>query len=325
MSCLNNILGIKSTCNPSTETPLSGMYITDYPGITIQSAANINDEKTVTGYNYLVDLRRRAMQRLSNDIIAHINTNYRVSSFITNSFKSGEYNTPFTALSQGTTGQRRCMKITSLKSWCRMYKMVLNKVRIYSAETIDVALHIVDTYGGVTYTPTISLEAGVVTEFVVNKVINGTEAIVTIPSDVSVYSNKPDCGCGGRPKNEYLRFDGINNGTALTTEAYGIECDVTMKCDVSTLVCDMATDGVIGQAAYELCGAMFYDEAVKNHRINYLTIYKGDELKEQAKAGFDMYSNYINQALAGMANYLGNSDGNCGCVDCGGVQIKSNI
>lgn len=324
MSCLNNILGIKATCAPE-ETPLSGQYITDYPGITIQSAASINDEKTVTGYNYLVDLRRRSMQRLNNDLLSYINTNYKTSSFITNSFKSGEYTIPYVALSAGTTGQRRGMVVTSLKTWCRMYKIVINKVRVYSNETIETTLNIVDTYGGVTYSPTIALEAGVVTEFIVNKTINGSEAIVTIPSDISVYSNKPDCGCGGRPRNEYLRFDGINNGAVNTAQAYGIELDVTLKCDISTLICDMATDGIIGQAAYELCGAMFYDEAVKNHRINYLTIYKGEELKEQAAAGFAAYNNYIERALSGLTNYLANTDGNCGCVNCGGVQIKSNI
>jgi hypothetical protein len=324
MSCLDNIIGIKAPCSPDT-SPLSGYFITDYPGITLQSAANTADEKTLTGYNYLVDLRARAMKRLNNDLLAYVNSEYRVDGFVTNSFKSGEYNSPLTLLAAGTAGQRRGVVIASLKTWCRFYKIVVNNVRVYSNSDDDVAIHIVDVGAGVTYTPTVTLEAGVTKQFEINKVITGHEVQITIPSNVEVYSNKPDCGCGGRAKNTYLSFNGITNSTVVATEGYGIEADVTLKCDISTLICDMATDGILGQAAYELCGAMFYDEMTKNNRMNYLTIYKSDEIKDQAKAGFESYKYYMDNAMLGLRNYLVKSDGNCGCIECGGMEVKANV
>ena len=324
MSCLNNIIGIRSAC-ATDEAPLSGLYLTDYPGITIQSASNVADEKTKTGHDYLVDLRRRAMIKLNADIQSHIATNYRSKSFVSNSFGSGDYNVPYATIAAGTAGQRRGLVIGKLKTWCRFHKIVINRIRIYSAHTGDIALHIADVYGGVTYTPTVSLEAGVIKEFELNKVIQGNEVQITVPSDILVYSSKPDCGCGGRPKNEYFVFNGLSNTTVVASESYGVTCDVSLKCDFSTLVCDLVSDGIMGMAAFELCGAMFYDEMTKNNRVNYLTIYNSDQIREQAIAGFAAYKERMESAMSGFARYLTTMDGNCGCIDCGGVQVKSNI
>lgn len=323
-TCLENIIGIKAPCADAV-LPISGYYITDYPGITLQSASNTADEKTLTGYNYLVDLRRRAMLRLNNDILSYINREYKVNTFISDSYKSGELILPFSTNIVGSSSQRRGTVISTRKTWCRFQKMVVNRVRIYSNYTGDTVLKISDVSAGVSYSIPIELEAGVGNEFVINKPITGREVQITLPSDIEVYKVKPECGCGGKPKNEFLEFSGLNNGVVNTSEAYGIEVDMTLKCDLSTLVCDMAHDGIIGQCAYELCGAMFYDEITKNNRLNYLTIYKSEEIKLQAQAGFEAYTNYMNSALLGMRNYLVNSDGNCGCIDCSGVKILSNV
>lgn len=323
-SCLENIIGIKANCDGSDTESLSGYFVTDYPGITIQSAANYNDEKTITGYNYLVDIRRRAMLRLNNDVQAYIAANYRVMGIQSNLWRTGEYSA--TTIAAGTNGQRRGIVIYKQKPQCRLYKIVINAVRVYSNETTSAVLQLADT-NGTTYSTTIALEAGVVKEFIINKTFEGNEVQVTLPSDISVYSNRPNCGvgCGGTQPNQCVRVNGLDNGTANTTQTYGIELDVQCKCDLNSLVCGMATQNLIGQAAYELCGAMFYDEMVKNHRMNYLTIYKGEEITTQAQAGFGAYQSYMENAMKGLRQYITNNDGGCKCVDCSGVQIKANV
>lgn len=324
MSCLQNIIGIKAQCDGSDTESLSGYFITDYPGITIQSASNYNDEKTITGFNYLVDLRHRAMLRLNNDIQAFIASNYRVNLIPANLWSTGTYST--TTIPIGAVGQRRGLVIYKQKPNCRFKKIVISKVRIYSNYTGDTTLKIADTYG-VEYNPVVSLVAGQMSEFDLNLTINGAEVQITLPSDISVYTNTPSCGvgCVGTLSNECVRVNGLNNGITNTTEAYGIDVSLICKCDLNTLVCDMSTTSLIGQSAYELCGAMFYDEIIKNHRMNYLTIYKGDEIKEQAKAGFDAYNGYLTNALNGMRSFIVNNDGGCKCVDCSGVQLKTNV
>jgi len=328
-NCKDNIIGIRAQCDGTDTDSLSGYFITDYPGITIQSAANYNDEKTVTGFNYLTDLRRRAMLRLESDILAYINANYRVNGITGSAWSTGYFRTPYTVLSAPSTDTQRGIVIAKQRPGCRFNKIVLSRVRIFSNETTDAVLRIADVRGAesVVYTPTISLEEGIIKEFDINKVIEGNELQITLTDDVSLYSNIPSCGvgCNGTQPNDCVRVLGLSGSTTNTTEGYGIEADVYCTCDLSSLVCDMAVNKMIGQAAYELCGAMFYDEMVKNHRLNYLTIYKDEEIKQQASAGFAAYAGYLDNAFKGLRSYLVNADGGCGCVDCSGVQIKANV
>lgn len=324
MACFDNIIGIKAPCSPD-KAPISGLWLTDYPGITLGSAAQLADENVLTGYNYLTDLRRRAMLMLQSDLLGYITANYRVETFMTNSYRSGETVTPLATIAAGSSSQKRGLVLSKIKTWCRFYKIVVNRIRVYSNTEATITLSIADVNSGVTYTPTVDLVAGVKNEFEINQVMAGDEIQITIPSNISVYSTKPECGCGGRAKNEHFVFNGLNNATVTTTESYGIEADVTLKCDFTNLICDMANDHLIGRAAYELAGAMFYDEMTKTNRLNYLTIYKGEQLAQQAAAGFAAYRAQIETVMSGLARYLTQTDGNCKCIDCGGIQIKANV
>lgn len=327
MSCLDNIIGVKKPCSTYNVPSLSGYFVQDYPGITLQSAANNADEKTLSGYEYLKDLVRRAMMRLNNDLLAYINNEYKVNSIRKSVWKSGEYVKPYTVVPSGTAGQQRGIYFAKKQTRCRFYKLHLSRVRIYSNYTGTTVLKITDVDAGIVYNPSIELVAGEVVEFDLNLSILGDECRVTLDSAIPVYSNKPFCGdgCGGTIVSDAVSVRGIDNGSLQKTEAFGIDADILVKCDISKLICDLASDNIIGQAAYELCGAMFYDEMTKSSRFNYLTIYKGEELADQASAGFSAYRNYMQSALNGMKNYLVQKDGGCKCIDCGGVKVLTNI
>lgn len=324
--CLDKIIGIKKPCEneAQAEASLSGYYITDYPGITFQSAANTTNENNVNGYKYLVDLRRRAMMRMQNDIIAYINQTYKVNTISGNVWRSGEYLTD--VIAAGTEGESRGIVIYKQNLKCRLKKITIPRIRVYPAQTIDTTLTIKDVAGKV-YSVAVSLVADVVNTFEVNLKVQGDEVQITLPSDIAVYSNKPNCGvgCANSLKSDCVKTNGLNNGITNTTQAYGIDVEIICECDLSTLMCDLATNNLIGQAAYELCGAMFYDEMAKTNRLNYLTIYKGEEIAQQASAGFEAYRNYLQNMFLGLRNFLVNMDGGCKCVDCSGVKVKINI
>jgi hypothetical protein len=328
MACLDNIIAIKDPCTGVSDvTPLSGYHINDYPGITMQFAANAADERTQTGLKFLQDVRRRAMMKLNADIKAYINSEYRVNSIPFDVYKAAEFVTPSTVGTTGSAGNRRGVVVSKVKVWCRLFKMCVTRVRIYSNQTIDTTLRVTDVGTGTAYNVAVSLVAGNITTLNLNKVLEGVEVQVTLPSDISLYSAKPNCGCNA--DKSYLLTQGISYSggsyTLNSNETYGIEVDMILKCDLDSVVCDMATDGLIGQAAYELCGAMAYDELLRNNRMNYLTIYKAEEIKAQAQAGFEAYRDYMDKAMMGMRQYLTRMDGGCKCVDCSGLQIKSNV
>lgn len=327
MTCLDKIIGVKNPCNDDVVETLSGYLINDYPGITLQTASNMADEEMLTGYKYLKDLVRRAMMRLENDMLSYINNNYRVNTIKQSVWATGVFNTPQSIIQGGTAGQQRGVYIQKKMLHCKLYKLYINSITIYSNFTGKTTLKIADVDAGVSYNPQINLVAGEVLEFVINKAISGNEARITLDSSIPVYSTKTLCGvgCVNTPISDAVRVYGIDNGNPVQLESYGIIADVLVKCDLSNLICDMASDKIIGQAAYELCGAMFYDEMTKQDRLNYLTIYKGDELKQQAMAGFDAYRNYMENSFKGLQNYLVSKDGGCKCIDCSGVKIKANI
>lgn len=326
-SCIDNIIGVKNPCDTEVTESLSGYFITDYPGITLQSAANIADEKTKSGYEYLKDLVRRAMLRLNNDILMYINTEFITNSIKASTWETGTFEYPYTTVAAGDANIQRGLYFRKKDLTCKLYKMFLENIRIFSAETVTTTLKIIDV-GHTEYAPTINLVADEIKEFDLNIVLQGNECIISLPGNIEVYHNKPSCGigCGGSPISDCVAVNGyMDNADLQSSEAYGIEADVLCKCDFSKLICEMANDKIIGQAAYELCGAMFYDEMTKTNRMNYLTIYKGEELANQASAGFSMYKQTLNNAFAGFERYLAKKDAGCGCIECEGASILSNV
>lgn len=326
-NCLQNIIGVKNPCDANNTESLSGWFINDYPGITLQSAANVADEKTLTGYNYLVDLVRRAMLRLNNDLLSYINREYKVNSILNSSWQTGSYTEPYSTIAAGDPSIQRGLYFTKKKTECQLTKLFISKIRIFSDYTGTTTLKVMDVDANVSYTPTISLVAGEIKEFVLNIALQGEECRITLPGDIVVYHNKPNCGrgCDGGVISDCVNVYGLNDNVSNTSECYGIEVEVLCKCDLSNLICEMISDKLLGQAAFELCGAMFYDEMTKTNRLNYLTIYKGEEIKAQAAAGFDSYRNYMESMFSGLRSYLVSKDGGCGCIDCGGIQIKTNV
>lgn len=324
MACIDNIIGVRGVCGNSDTESFSGYYANDYPGITLQSASNSNNENTLTGYNYLVDLSRRMSMKLNNDILAYINSNYRVNTLQAGMWSTGVYDTR--VISAGNVGNRRGIVVYKKDLRCTFKKIKLQRIRIYSTQTANTTLRIADTLG-VVYTVNVSLTQDVIKELEVNKIFNGNEIQITLPDNIAVYSNKPNCGigCGGTAKSECVRVMGVNGSQLNTTEGYGIEADIDCVCDFSTLICNMASDKIIWQSAFELYGAMFYDEMIKNQRLNYLTIYKSDQIKEQAQQGFESYRNYFEQAMQGFRRYIVQLDGGCKCVDCSGLNVKTSV
>lgn len=324
MSCLENIIGVHGVCGNADTESLSGYFITDYPGITIKNASLNNDEKTITGYNYLLDLRKRAMMRLNSDIQAKIASDYRVNTIPAVNWNSGKFKD--NTLGAGVVGNTRGIVAYKQKPQCRFYKIVLGSVSLRLNFSGSVAITINDT-AGYSYTINTSVSGGIVKKINLNKVIEGNEVQILIPSNISVYSTSVNCGigCGGTPTNSCVRVNGVSNGNLNTSEGFGITAEFLCKCDLNQIACDLATQNLIGPAAYELCGAMFFEEAIMNQRLNYMTIYQGEQLKEQSDNAYSKYEQYLTNLFAGIRNYLVQNDGNCGCVDCSGVVIKTSV
>ena len=323
--CFSNILGIKNNCElDDFVVPSSGLFISDYPGINIKEAANIASGENATGSEYLYALRNRAMIRMQNDILRYINKEFKINSIDGMPWSTTkEVRTTVVAADGGNP--KRGIVLEKKNPKCRLQKIYISKVSIAVPATCVGELTIVDVGTGSTFVySNLDLQGGYANEFVINKSFHGNEVQLYLNGDIAVYSVNPQCNCGGVSSSPCVNVMGMINNTVTKTEAYGITAFVTCKCDFSNLLCDLSMDPILGQAAFELVGAMFYDERLKSTRFNWMTIYNQEEMKSQMEAAFALYGQYLADSLEGLKTYIERAD-NCGCIDCKGYKIYNNI
>lgn len=323
--CYKNIIGIRSSCEVDNGAiPSSGFYISDYPGITLKGAANVADGNEQTGDEFLNDLRTRAMKRLQADILRYINQNFKVNE-VTKLPWSTTKEVRTSVVAPGVTTDKRGIVLTKKKPNCRLTKVHISTITIAVPTTQTVTLKIADaTFNEVTTYEDLICEGGFENEFQINKSFSGNEIQIYLPGDVSVYSSKPHCNCGGESSSDCINVLGMNNSTLSKEEGFGITAMVQCKCDFSDLLCDLSMDQLIGQAAFELIGAMFYDEQLKSTRFNWMTMYDEETIAKQSQMAFSDYNGLLNDSLKGLKGYIERAD-KCGCIDCNGYSLKYNI
>lgn len=327
MNCIEKIIGVKNPCGNDEYVPLSPYYINDYPGITIQTSANIADEKTTSGYEFMKLVIRDSMRQLEADVLSYIYSNYNVNSINKNQWVTGKYKMPHSIIDNGDIGKERGLLIKRKMKNCKLEKLTISSIKIFTNFSGITILKISDVDYNISKSVKIELEACMINTFILNYSIKGDNMLIQLPANIPMYHTGLYCGsgCSGTPISDCVEVYGIYNNITNKSEGYGIIAEIQCKCDISSLLCDMATDGLITRAAYELCGATFYDYMSKTNRLNYMTIYKSEEIKEQAKAGFDAYRGYLLEAFKGFKNYIVRKDGGCKCIDCNSLKIQANI
>ncbi len=78
--CFDNIIGINKLCTP--ESPVSGLYIQDLPGITLQIADAATDEETASGVALIREKIEIAKKTISQDAIEFLLPKVKTNSLI---------------------------------------------------------------------------------------------------------------------------------------------------------------------------------------------------------------------------------------------------
>lgn len=323
--CFSNILGIKPNCDLDNYiVPSSGLFISDYPGIGIKEASNLASGENGTGLDYLYSLRNKAMIRMQNDILRYVNKTFKINAIETMPWPTTK-EVRTTVIAADVGNPKRGIVLEKKNPKCRLQKIYISKISIAVPTTCVGDLTILDVTTGTSLTyPNLDLQGGFANEFLINKSFSGNELQIYLNGDIAVYSVNPQCNCGGISSSPCVNAMGMLNNTVTKTEGYGITAFVTCKCDFSDLLCDLSMDPILGQAAFELVGSMFYDERLKSTRFNWMTIYNQEEMKVQMEAGFALYGQYLSDSLEGLKTYIERAD-NCGCIDCKGYKLYNNI
>jgi hypothetical protein len=319
MSCLDNIISIPE-CN--SEASLSGLDITNLPGITIKQAASIAQEKYMSGINLIRQARTRALQQIQSDLISYLQGNRYAPSLITKSWST--LATKYATVKVATDlGDYRGIVIKAQQRNCGLKKLHIQNVYIKAAHTGTLILRIED--GELSYPYPFESVDGSISKVVVNFTSETDEIHLLLPDSIDVYSVLPNCQCGGNnlPKSDCATVRGYYNGTETKAEGFGIWADVQCKCDYSLLMCMLATQGIMGEIVLYKTGVNIMDERLKTDRLNYFTTY-GDEEAAQTKAEWNAeYGEKWNTLIAALPGLLPTVD-KCGCIECG-TSRKANI
>jgi len=322
-TCLQNIISLREICD-ETEESLSGFDLFDLPGMSIRQAADIADEGYISGKALLKDKRRIATLKIKNDLIKYLQGNDFIPHLITNVFRSG-------ALRRG--GEAYIVQPLNNEGWrgttlypvrseCKLRKLLVTTVYLKTDFTGPAVLRITDDND--VYDYDVELHEGAIDAIEVNFVSEGTRTLeILLPDSIGVYSVKPDCGCGGTA-NDCARIMGSMGSTTTTNEGFGVWADVQCFCDYDQLLCALGRQGLMGEILMYATGVEVMDERLKTDRLNYFTIYGRDEAKETKSEWSFKYNEAWNSLIGALPKLLPHID-RCGCIDCGGMSIRTNI
>lgn len=318
MGCLDNIISIPD-CN---EIPsLSGFSITDLAGITVKKAANVATEKYMTGLNLLKDVRRKAVLEVKNDIIKFMQSNGLAPMTITSTWNTKDVSSSSVKLATNL-GDFRGIVVKSQKRNCLIKKIHIKTVYVMADYDGELILRVED--GEFSYPYPFTSVSGVTNRININFTAEGDELYLLLPDTVDVFHVLPNCQCSGnQKKSDCAKVIGYYNGIETKTEGYGIYADVQCKCVYDYILCQLSTDGLLGEAVMYKAGVNIMDEQIKGDRLNYFTTY-GRVQAEMTKAEWEnKYIELWNGLIQALPKWLQRVD-NCGCIECGSER-RANI
>lgn len=318
--CLTNIISIKGFCD--TDDSLSGVDLFDLPGLSKEKAASISDTKYTSGKVLLEEKVRIATQKLKTDMMAFLWGNGYVGSSIDAIYKTGDLRTSDRLIPPSNAGDFRGVNIQSvLLSRCILKKLFVSYVYVKSNEDIETTLRIED--GEDQYDYTVTLHAGAIDRIKINQTFQSGNVSILLPDSLEVYSVEPDCGCG-KKSNGCAKVYGIAQNVATNQDSYGIWADVQCICDYEQLLCQLATIGLLGEILKYGAGVEIMDEAIKTDRLSYITVYGKEDAQATKQEWSAEYASLWNTLINSLHKVLPNID-KCGCIQCHGTQILSNV
>lgn len=324
-TCLQSIISLREICDESGDLSqsLSGFDLFDLPGMSIRQAADIADEEYISGKALLIDKRRLATLKIKNDLLAALQSNNYIPQTVTNVFRTGTLrrNGEARIVQPLNNDGYRGNVIYANRADCALRKLFISEVYIKSDYDGETTLRITDDTN--VYDYDVTLTAGAINAITVNFAAEGKVVEILLPDSIAVYSVNPNCGCGGS-SNECARILGMFGSSTTNNEGFGIWADVQCACDYDHLLCVLGKQGLMGEILMYKTGIEVMDERLKTDRLNYFTTYGRDEAKETKAEWYREYVDKWNILINSLPGVLPGID-RCGCIECGGMSIRTNI
>jgi hypothetical protein len=280
--CLDNIIGIDKLCTP--ESPASGLWVQDLPGITLQTAGAATDEETASGIALIREKINIAKKAIFQDAIEFLLPKVRTNSLI-ESDTVGIYKEDLEKASAEAlylTGKKlKIQNYPYLEFYIESLSIKLDAVVTSNIFIYDLLTNtILDT---IAFTSV----AGVPVEVYVKKSypVKGQTLSLAILYDSnlagSYKTNLHLSGCNNCQQgysNRYSSFDNIKILTAnskieanvVSDNTNGLSVNYSINCSIESLICKMAK--VFAWALLHKTGAELMRELQFSRRLNSIVI-----------------------------------------------------
>jgi hypothetical protein len=264
MSCLDNIIGIDKKCSP--DTPSSGLYLQNLPGVTVKLADVAADEETASGVDLINEKITYAKDQILQDVREYLLPHMKVNSVI-ESETVGYYHDNLESVA-ADVGYRKGIQIKI--DHYPYLEFYINSIKLQSASSGATSIYIYNlTTGKLLDTIAITTVADVPTEVIVQKAYK---------TDSYAVFNNIMISSGGA-------F--IESNKRSTTYTSGLSVNYSINCSIENFVCNMSN--LFAWPILQKTGAELMRELMFSRRLNSIIIIdkaKNEQMREEFDAEY---------------------------------------
>jgi len=323
MECLEGYIGIQGC---GTSTPESGVYINSLPGISIEVAQKIADGEQITFLNAWNDITARAIRRFKTDVVNNLKKRFRLS-IISKFINTGkDLDTSVVTAASATWRGRVIQVVGDMPS--RLNKIYIEEVNIYFSGAVNTTLKIVDEYGNVQSTKTVTTTGAGWKRVYIGDTFDGktlwvvydSTAINSVKTVNDVYTDtNGDCYCDAYCDYDCdckLRTTGviITDITDIDTfvegsNTYGLSIIYGLRCAYDAAICSNRQEFI--EPLQMVHGVEFLSERIYSTRVNRFTTIDLQKAKDLRTELEGIYQSSLQAVLDGLM--IDESD--C-CIEC---------
>lgn len=312
--CLRDYIGLRGC---AADEPLSGLYLTDQPGISLISIDKVADSDKQTYLGVWDSLNKRALNTLATDTIAAFSKRFHLKR-LTESVKLPQNvdTTSTTAPSAELRGYSIELQYLSNTTDARSGLQVihLQEVKMYSAAVVTTDFKIIDVdTSEILETKSVDLVTGWNTiwtevDLIAYHVFIGYDATAV----TSVYLNLPEddtspCGCGclwfccGDTCGGVIQggtYDEATETLDTGVNTFGLAGTVSVQCTYETILCN--NKSLFKMALFNLLAYELMRERIFTERVNKFTTVDLDKAERMMPEFYAAYQKELQQAVDGI-------------------------
>ena len=296
MTCLDNLVGLRSLCAGLTAQPL--YYLDDVEGMDASRLADLASAQQGSGAKLFNQLLDSAIRIMLGDIESLIPSNYKITNNqLVNLCSSCNWSGFFTSASVLGSGI-----VIKNESGSRYSQLLIPGLRVRINNTGSFSFKITD--GIITRTITNDFLAGQEVTFTGLNFLTKQKTVKIYFEDSAVQLGQiicppnSSCGCGGVATTEQtdLKITGYHLG-GETEVQYGILACAMITCSSDDIICSLVQSAprLFGLTLLQLVASKAFATNATSQRVNRTASFEQEEKKSES----DVFYGYYRERLAG--------------------------